>query len=190
MPTPADVDAPPTQLEDRRRRRRSSSARAAPQAVTTRAVAQAAGVPAPTIFRVFGDKDGLMDAVAEHVMATYVSAKAERAVERGRRPGRRPPRRHGRSHVDFGLANPDLFVLLSTPGRLSLSPATTAGADVLRARVRRVAEAGLLAVPEDRAVSLIHAAGTGAVLALLQRPPGATHTSLADTMLEPSSARS
>src|ERR1700677_3669653 len=32
-------------------------------AVTTRAVALAAGVQAPAIYRLFGDKDGLLDAV-------------------------------------------------------------------------------------------------------------------------------
>jgi len=47
-----------------------------PDAVTTRAVAAEAGVQAPTIYRLFGDKDGLLEAVAEQVMATFVSAKA------------------------------------------------------------------------------------------------------------------
>jgi len=45
-----------------------------PTAVTTHGVAQAAGVQAPAIYRLFGDKNGLPEAVAEHVMATYVSA--------------------------------------------------------------------------------------------------------------------
>ena len=48
-------------------------------AVTTRGVAEAAGVQAPAIYRLFGDKDGLLDAVAEHVMATFVTAKAAAA---------------------------------------------------------------------------------------------------------------
>jgi AcrR family transcriptional regulator len=34
------------------------------RAVTTRAVAAGAGVQAPTIYRLFGDKDGLLDALA------------------------------------------------------------------------------------------------------------------------------
>ncbi len=48
-----------------------------PAAVTTRGVAEAAGVQAPMIYRLFGDKDGLLEAVAEHVMTTFVSAKAQ-----------------------------------------------------------------------------------------------------------------
>ena len=47
------------------------------------------------------------------------------------------------------------------------SPATVAGIEVLRARVRRLATAGVLGVSEERALELIHAAGSGTVLALL-----------------------
>jgi flagellar basal-body rod protein FlgC len=94
--------------------------------MTTRGVAQAAGVQAPTIYRLFGDKDGLIEAVAVYVMATYVAAKSERAA---RELGDPVEDLHDawRTHVDFGLANPDLFVLLSTPGRLQRSPATADG---------------------------------------------------------------
>src|ERR1700750_2637053 len=46
-----------------------------PDAVTTRSVALAAGVQAPTIYRIFGDKNGLLDAVVEHGFATYVGRK-------------------------------------------------------------------------------------------------------------------
>ncbi|MDQ2795770.1 MAG: TetR/AcrR family transcriptional regulator, partial [Actinomycetota bacterium] len=34
-----------------------------PAAVTTRGVALAAGVQAPAVYRLFGDKDGLLEAV-------------------------------------------------------------------------------------------------------------------------------
>ena len=151
--------------------------------VTTRAVARAAGVPAPTIFRLFGDKDGLMDAVAEHVMAAYVDAKSQQASHEDGDPVE-DLRDAWRTHIDFGLANPDLFVLLSTPGRLKRSPATAAGANVLEARVGRVAAAGLLGISESRTVELIHAAGTGAVFALLHQPSESRDTSLPDTLLE------
>jgi AcrR family transcriptional regulator len=48
-----------------------------PAAVTTRGVAEGAGVQAPVIYRLFGDKDGLLEAVAEHVMTACASVKAE-----------------------------------------------------------------------------------------------------------------
>src|SRR3954469_10281766 len=83
-------------------------------AVTTRAVAQAAGVQAPTIYRLFGDKEGLIDAVAEHVMAAYV---AEKSFGVGDADG--DPVAELRAawdlHVQFGLANAELYRLLNAP---------------------------------------------------------------------------
>ena len=148
-------------------------------AVTTRAVAQAAGMQAPTIYRFFEDKDALLDAVAEHVLATYVSGKT--VAEDG------DPiadlRAGWAAHIDFGLANAALFGLLVSPAR-SGSPAAAAGLAVLSARVRRVAAIGRLRVPERRAVELIHAAGTGTVLTLLATPPQQRDPALSATMYD------
>ncbi|GAA4604800.1 AcrR family transcriptional regulator [Actinoplanes octamycinicus] len=149
--------------------------------VTTRAVSAAAGVQAPTIYRLFGDKDGLLDAVAEQVMATYV---AEKSVQDESDDPVADLRDGWQVHVDFGLANPDLFALLVTPGRSSDSRAVEAGAQVLRRRVQRLAEAGLLRVDQQRAVDMIHAAGTGAVLALLASPPERRDLGLADHLFD------
>ncbi len=153
------------------------------RAVTTRAVAQEAGVPPPTIFRLFGDKDGLLEAVAEQVMADHVATKAATAAEENGDPVE-DLRAAWRAHIAFGLANPDVFLLLVEPARLRRSPASTAGAEVLRLRVTRVAAAGLLKVSEARAVDMIHAAGTGAVLALLSRPEDSRDPELAEAMLD------
>src|SRR5580704_7541648 len=46
-----------------------------PDAVTTRSVALAAGVQAPAIYRLFGDKNGLLDAVVQHGFASYLARK-------------------------------------------------------------------------------------------------------------------
>jgi AcrR family transcriptional regulator len=157
-----------------------------PAAVTTRGVAQAAGVQAPTIYRLFGDKDGLLDAVAEHVMATYVSAKSA-IVEAASAENVDPLddlRAGWETQIDFSLANPALFALLSAPGRGLHSPAARSGLDVLRSRVGRVASAGRLRVSEQRAVDLIRAGGTGAVLALLSMPPDERDPGLTDAMYE------
>ncbi|MEU7754388.1 TetR/AcrR family transcriptional regulator [Micromonospora sp. NPDC049101] len=152
-------------------------------AVTTRAVAEAAGVQAPTIYRLFGDKDGLIDAVAEHVMATYVAAKA--AAVQAAEADPVADLRHGwRVHVEFGLANPELYALIGTRGRGGPSSATAAGIEVLRIRVRRLAATGLLRVDEQRALMMIHAAGNGTILALLATPPQQRDSGLSDAMFE------
>lgn len=157
------------------------------QAVTTRAVAQAAGVQAPAIYRFFGDKDGLIDAVAEHVMATYAAEKATAAERLGSDP---VEDLHAAwdTHIQFGLAHAELYVLLNTPGRGSRSPATTAGINVLRTRLQRIAAAGLLRVDEQRALDVIHAAGAGTVLALLSASAQERDLGLADAMFDAAAA--
>lgn len=155
-----------------------------PGAVTTRGVAQAAGVQAPAIYRLFGDKDGLLEAVAEHVMASFVAAKAS-TVAAAAEADVDPVEELGdgwRRQVQFGLENPALFALLSDPRRVAGSPAARLGRDVLAARVRRVAAAGRLAVPEARAVGLIQAGGVGVVTTILATPPAERDPGLADAV--------
>jgi AcrR family transcriptional regulator len=152
-----------------------------PHAVTTRAVAQAADMQAPTIYRFFEDKEALLDAVAEHIFATYVAGKT--LVEDSGDPVA-DLRTGWHTHIEFGLTNPAVFGLLTAPGRGSRSPAAAAGLEVLRARVHRVAAAGRLRVTERRAVELIHAAGTGTVLTLLSVPPQDRDLELVDAMYE------
>ena len=138
------------------------------EAATTRAVAAAASVQAPTIYRLFGDKSGLLDAVAEQILADYVAGKSYRE------PDADPIedlRQSWDAHVAFGVANPVIFGLMSRARPGMPSRAGLAGLAVLRDRVRRLARTGRLRVTEERAVDLIHAMGTGTVLALLERAP-------------------
>ena len=136
---------------------RSSGAEAA----TTRAVAMAAAVQPPTIYRLFGDKGGLLDAVVERELFTYVAGK------QGRRPHPDPVedmRQGWDMHVAFGLANPALFRIMSSNPR---SPAAAAGLRVLAERVRAIARAARLRTGEERAAAMLHAACTGTVLTLV-----------------------
>jgi len=155
-----------------------------PTAVTTRAVAAAAGVQAPTIYRVFGDKDGLLDAVAERAADDFVAAKAAAAhAEAGR--GTDPVhdlRAAFSDQVDFGVANPEVFRLLGDPARVLRSGAARAGREVLRARVHRVALAGRLRVPEERCVDVVQSAGTGVIQTLLATPAPDRDPQLATTV--------
>jgi len=155
-------------------------------AVTTRGVAQLAGVQAPAIYRLFGAKDGLLEAVAEHVMSTQVSAKAAalEAAAAGDVDAVDELRDGWMTQIEFGVTNPALFALLSDPGRVQRSPAAQAGRRVLESRVHRVAAAGRLRVSERRAVDLISAAGIGTVVRTLATPPEQRDPELARSMYD------
>ncbi len=137
-------------------------------AATTRAVAAAAAVQAPTIYRLFGDKRGLLDAVAEHGLAAYIAEKSAREPH----PDPVQDLRDGWDmHVAFGLAHPGLFAIVSgAPQKGSLSPAFAAGLEVLQRRIRIIALTGRLRVSEQRAVALLHSMCVGTVLTLLREP--------------------
>ena len=157
-----------------------------PAAVTTRGVAEGAGVQAPTIYRLFGDKDGLLEAVAEHVMAAFVSAKAA-IVEAASAADVDPLddlRAGWQTQIEFGLANPAVFRFLSEPDRALRSTAAQSGRRVLEARVHRLAAAGRLRVSEPRAVGLIQAAGVGVIQTLLTTPPDERDLGLADAIFD------
>ena len=102
------------------------------EAVTTRAVATAAGVQPPTIYRLFGDKVGLLDAVTEHGFQAYLADKGVATAD---------PVADLRAgwdlHVGFGLANPGLYALMyGDPRPGAASPAATRAMTMLRALVR------------------------------------------------------
>lgn len=148
-----------------------------PEAMTTRAVAAAAGVQAPTIYRLFSDKDGLMDAVAEHAYATYTRGKA---LDTSTDP-LEDFHAGWQQHINFGLANPGVFALLAEPGRAAHSRAADLGRKALLARVDRIAAAGLLRIAAQQAADLTQAAGTGTILTLLAMPEDQRDSTLADT---------
>ena len=137
-------------------------------AVTTRAVSAAADVQAPTLYRLFGDKQGLLDAVASQGIAGYLAGKSHRE------PGPDPVedlRRGFDEHVEFGLANPGVYALMAADRRPgTVSPAYAAGADVLAKLIGRIAEAGRLRVTEQLATQLITSAGRGTTLTLIALP--------------------
>ena len=147
-------------------------------AVTTRGVAAVAGVQAPTIYRLFGDKDGLLDAVTEYGFLTYLAQKAVRSTADDPVDDLRAG---WDLHVGFGLDNPALYALMyGDPRPDSPSPAAVEAGRMLRGHIRRVAEAGRLRVAEEQAAHLFHAAARGTVLTLLglveeQRDPALSH---------------
>lgn len=137
-------------------------------ALTTRAVAAAAGIQPPTLYRHFSGKSSLLDAVAEYGFVKYLAEKQVRKLG----PDLVDNLRRGWDlHVEFGLSHPAVFAVMSGNRRAgSQSPAAAAGAQHLKKQMSALALAGRLRLSEDRAADLMQAAGLGTVLALLERP--------------------
>ena len=139
------------------------------EAVTTRAVAAAAGVQAPTIYRQFGDMRGLLDEVASFGFSSYLRDKTSR--ERLGDPVE-DLRRGWDLHIGFGLENPAFYTLMYGDPRPGVEPtAAREAAEILHGLVRRVAEAGRLRVGVESAVHMSHAAGVGVTLTLIGTRP-------------------
>ena len=151
-------------------------ATAGPSGLSTRAVATAAGIQTPTLYRLFTDKDGLLDAVASFGFESYLAEK--RAFE----PSEDPIddlRRGWDVHVSFGLANPAIYTLMYGDIRPGRQPAAaTENRAILRGMLERANAQGLLRVPVEAAVVAIEASTTGAVLLLLAQPEEARHIHL------------
>src|SRR6478609_1449237 len=138
-------------------------------AVTTRAVSAAAGVQPPTIYRHFGDMQGLFDVVARETLAIYAREKAGRVLTND---AVEDLRRGWDLHIAFGLAHPDAFALLySAPSVAAYRTVIDEGVALLQRLVTSIAEAGRLRVDVAHATDLIHAAGTGVTLTLASIPP-------------------
>ena len=136
-------------------------------AVTTRRVAVAAGLQPPAIYRLFGDKEGLLDAVAEHGFAAFLAAKH---VDQAPGDPVADLRAGWDLAVEFGLANPALYTLMYSEPTRAASAAFTAGTRILMGRVRRLAAGGWLRVDEELAAMIIRATAHGAVLTWLSLP--------------------
>jgi AcrR family transcriptional regulator len=151
------------------------------EAVSTRAVCAAVGVQAPTLYRLFGDKEGLLEAVAAHGFREYMASKA--ALPETDDPVE-DLRRAWDMHVDFGLSRPAFYTLTFGETVAKDSPTRQETLAKLRCRIARVGEAGRLRMSVDRATQVFHATGVGIVLTLLSVPPGARDPGLSPTARE------
>ena len=132
------------------------------EAVSTRSVSAAAGVQPPAIYRLFGDMQGLLDAVAHFGFGEYLAQKTNAAPAPDPVDGLR---RGLDLHIGFGLSHPALYALMyGQPGTGLASQAAAEAMNILRGLVERVARSGRLAVDVDSAVGMIHAAGCGVTL--------------------------
>src|SRR3954452_11520146 len=135
--------------------------------VSTRAVCEAAGVGAPMLYRLFGDKAGLLAAVVDRGFQEYLASK------RAARPSDDPVddlRSGWDNHMRSALEHPNHYRLMYSP-ELTVPPAAAQEAHaLLREILERCAAAGRLTVPPALATQMIMSANVGAALSLLTRP--------------------
>jgi AcrR family transcriptional regulator len=150
-------------------------------AVSTRAVSAAAGVQAPTIYRAFGDMQGLLDEVASYGFASYLRAKTERQFA----DDPVDDLRIGWDlHVGFGVANPAFYTLMYGEARPNTAPAAQRAQEILHSLVSRVAAAGRLLVSVERAAQMIHSASSGVTLNLIATKPADRDPELSERVRE------
>ncbi|MFD7639204.1 TetR/AcrR family transcriptional regulator [Kitasatospora sp. NPDC059795] len=139
------------------------------EAMSTRAVGAAAGVQAPTLYRLFGDKQGLIDAVVNHAFERYLAEKTARP------PGSDPVddlRRGWDLHVEFGLTHPSFYALMYSATRSGEAvEAAERSARVLTGMLERAAREGRLRLPVELAGQMIRATARGVTLTLIAEPP-------------------
>ncbi|KUM39423.1 TetR/AcrR family transcriptional regulator [Arthrobacter sp. EPSL27] len=140
-------------------------ANSAGSAVSTRQITQLAGVTAPTLYHHFGDKEGLFDAVVAAGFEDYV------AGERDFAPSGQPLediRRMWDNHVQFGLNQPELYLVMFGNIRPESRPSVVADAEgLLEEMLNKAAVAGQLNVPPREAARSILAANVGVTLMLI-----------------------
>lgn len=148
------------------------------EALSTRAVTTAAGIQAPTLYRIFGDKQGLLDALALHGFQAHL------AGWQGWQPGADPVatlRQGWDMHIAWGVANPYLYSIAYGDARPGTTTAASDAIDaILRTLVEQAAAAGLVTVPVEQAVSMLRAVGTGVVFTLIAMPEDSRDASLVE----------
>ena len=135
---------------------------AGPTAVSTRAVAAAAGMQPPAIYRIFGDKEGLLEAVAERGYEQFLESKRAQLAAAPDDPVE-DLRCGWDLVVEFGVTRPELFAVMNRATGRGADSAHRAGLEILHGRVRRLAAGGWLRVDEELAAQIIQATGQGAV---------------------------
>ena len=157
------------------------------EAVSTRAVAAAAGITAPALYRIFDDKDGLLAELAAYGFELYLAEKREALAQTPDDPVA-DLYRGWDLHVDFGVQHPAFYMLMYgtvQPGRRP--PAADEAHALLVTLLTRAADTGRLRVPVEQATRVIHAATTGVTLALIGEDPSGrdltTSARLRDTVI-------
>ena len=134
--------------------------------ISTRAVCEAAGVTQPVLYRLFGDKDGLLTAVADEAWARYLNMK------RAATPSEDPLadlQAGWDNHTDFALSHPSAYRLVFSTTLRTRPTAFDEAMTLLTQIMDRLAAQGRLRYSPAIAAQIVMAANSGVALSLIQR---------------------
>ncbi|MEW2499839.1 TetR/AcrR family transcriptional regulator [Amycolatopsis sp. CA-161197] len=135
--------------------------------ISTRAVCEAVGVGAPMLYRLFGDKNGLLSAVVDHGFDRYLATK--RAAE----PSTDPiaDLKNGwDTHIAFAQEHPAVYRLMYSPAFTEIPSAAQEALRLLREVLVRCAAIGRLRVDPDAAAQRVMSANIGVALNMVTQP--------------------
>jgi AcrR family transcriptional regulator len=136
---------------------------------STRAVCDAAGVTAPTLYHYFGDKQGLLTAVVDFGWAAFLQTK--RTVAAVVHEHIADDVRAGwDNHLQFARENPNFYKLMWSPAIAANSTALRAAYQMLYERLELGAARGQLRMSAETAARTVMAATIGAALSLISQP--------------------
>jgi AcrR family transcriptional regulator len=137
--------------------------------VSTRAICDAAGVTAPTLYHHFGDKDGLLAAVVDFGWAAFLETKlAVAAVVHDHVAD--DIRAGWDNHLEFARQNPSFYKLMWSPALATSSSAVREAYQMLYDRLELGAGRGQLRMSAEAASRIVLSATTGAALSLISQP--------------------
>jgi len=150
------------------------------EAVTTRAVCQAAGITAPTLYHHFGDKDGLLRAVVANGVKTFM---AQKRANRRTADALADLKRGWDRWIAFGLERPRLFRLMVESTRSDPS-ANQEAFVIMRSTIERLGAEGRLTTGVDTAARTMWAAANGVLTMFLQDTPPADIVSSSELLFD------
>ncbi len=132
--------------------------------LTTRAICDATGVTAPTLYHHFGNKDGLLAELVSQSFTDFMREKrsiplSENVIE--------DLTRGWDTWIDFALSRPRMFRLMMDAS--AANPEITAESyEIMKRLVDRASEAGELIIDTETASHLIWAASNGVLMLFRQ----------------------
>ncbi|MBX9422479.1 MULTISPECIES: TetR/AcrR family transcriptional regulator [Streptomyces] len=136
-------------------------------AISTRAICDRAKVGMPEIYRQFGDKQGLLTAVADIGFERFLDAKRQNPLTDDPVADLRTA---WDSHVAFALRNPYLYRLMFTPTGDAKPQAIKEAQAILLTAVERCRDAGRLRMAPELAGQSILSANVGVCMMALSFP--------------------